>query len=162
MMNFAYTKPFNPTKLRAVWWMISHLSYTVLHIHWLRSIYFLDPIKNVYSQTFPKCIHVLFAVRLSLSFLNASPAVADWGRARGVSLASTWVTSNTVISTPYPSKWHKESRGTERKSEQKASFPVSIGTFFQSKCSDRWDLECCDSFSLFYLWKAHQVRCVYI
>lgn len=72
-MNFAYAKTFNPTKLRAVWWMMSFKLYCTPHSLVTFHI-FLDPIKNLYSQTFPKCIHVLFAVRLSLSFLNAQPS----------------------------------------------------------------------------------------
>lgn len=44
---------------------------------------------------------------------------------REVSQTSTWVTSNIVISTPYPSKQHKESGGTGgRVIEQQASFPA--------------------------------------
>lgn len=38
-----------------------------------------------------------------------------------MSLTSTGVTSNIVISTPYPSKQHKESRGTWEKSDWTAS-----------------------------------------
>lgn len=69
----------------------------------------------------------MFDLKSVFLFPPTCPGQQQLSRARGVSPTSTWVTSNIVISTPYPSKQHKESRGTVGKSDWTASqFPCNL------------------------------------
>lgn len=105
------------------------------------------------SQVFPPLSNLL------------SPAVPDRGRAKGVSLTSTWVTSNIVISTSYPSKWYKESRGTGRRvSVQNAGFPAICQRSTVPLVRVQWSVRAVTlwlgySFSLSYLSKRQQFIC---